>query len=709
MASLASILAEGLTPRTTGVKPLTVLDVDQQAADVQAQQAQARRLATQAQQEEFKRQQQLRGQQVFQQVFSAPDFDTANPKSTAFKMIKLGAPPEMVQDWVTSTAQADAFAAQADENRLQAANLQRGQVESGLQAVMDTKDPLAKHDLWDKVRALDPSLPEQFPGDEVLPGLINYNKAVGYPLRERAAAVEADLKKAEARERGAEAAFAEFRLDAVKKMTPESLVETIDRIANPTERPELNQRGKAQIDGILKLGLKDPSAAIKSVLDDVAGEISAEKRSPLYPVAGNEGIDYLNRRDAEGKSVPRTIYDARGNPSTGGVTGASLNRPDPIPASTQEQLAGFKNSIDQFKDVGTLLADPKFKTLGPVMGRVKMFEIEKLGGMGASKEEIQLAVTLRTLMQTQAFQNGGKQLTGTEKEEFIFNTPSLNDTLEQAVIKTVVASRILQRNMGTRIKVLSPSQRRQLHPDVLSAGGVEVPIEDRGDKQANPMAAESPAAPGAAAKPAAESELPVGTIRKGRDGDFRFKGGKIKDKNNWELVQPPSQPKAETPASVQSSSIPTAIQGDTADSPTTSRGIVSPSGISRIKKSEGFSPSQYEDRGKAIGYGHHGPNLPEKITEQEAHSLLVADLKPIQKFIADTVKPDLTQDQTDALASFGYNLGLGPLGKIINILNEKGPDTAGLEMLRYTNFNGNPLPGLIARRKEEAQLLKGKK
>jgi hypothetical protein len=194
---------------------------------------------------------------------------------------------------------------------------------------------------------------------------------------------------------------------------------------------------------------------------------------PLSQVMVNGVPTWLPRSQAIGKPAVRTVYAADSTPTTGGQQGLSLTAPPTVPQGTQDQLAGIKNAYDQFKTVETMFKDPQYQVQGPALGRVKMYEIDKLGGSGASETEIELANRLSTLLTSQAFQNGGKQLTGTELERFVLNTPSLNDTVQQALTKTKVALEILRNNYNTRRSMLGPRQEGQIPQ--IEGGGISAP------------------------------------------------------------------------------------------------------------------------------------------------------------------------------------------------------------------------------------------
>ena len=90
---------------------------------------------------------------------------------------------------------------------------------------------------------------------------------------------------------------------------------------------------------------------------------------------------------------------------------------------------------------------------------------------------------------------------------------------------------------------------------------------------------------------------------------------------------------------------------------------LSAKGLDIIKKSEGLRLRAYPDPGSAtgkpytIGYGHtSGVNKGDTITKADAEALLRHDVA----WAVDTVNSlnvKLSQNQTDALVSFAFNVG----------------------------------------------------
>lgn len=199
---------------------------------------------------------------------------------------------------------------------------------------------------------------------------------------------------------------------------------------------------------------------------------------PLYPVVEGDSVVYRPRSQAAGSYAPRTLYDISGNPTTAGQAGMAATPPPTVPDATQSSLAGWTLAMQQIdRDIIPALQKAKGQGgFGPLAGRVKLGEIEQMGGMGATPQQIALAVDLRRLLMSQAFAEGGKQLTPTEKEEFIALNPALTDTLEQAMIKAQKARDFLRDRYLNRLQTMAPRQRG-LVPAAPGPGGPPPGVE----------------------------------------------------------------------------------------------------------------------------------------------------------------------------------------------------------------------------------------
>lgn len=137
-----------------------------------------------------------------------------------------------------------------------------------------------------------------------------------------------------------------------------------------------------------------------------------------------------------------------------------------------------------------------------------------------------------------------------------------------------------------------------------------------------------------------------------------------------------------------------------------------------IKQAEGLKLEAYlcPSRKWTIGYGHTGPEVRPgmTITAAIASELFEADLARFEQQLNDLTaawRVGLTQNQHDALLSFAYNVGMANLRS--STLWRKvrtNPSDASIpdEFRRwvYGTQDGKKvkLPGLVARRKAEAQI-----
>ncbi len=138
---------------------------------------------------------------------------------------------------------------------------------------------------------------------------------------------------------------------------------------------------------------------------------------------------------------------------------------------------------------------------------------------------------------------------------------------------------------------------------------------------------------------------------------------------------------------------------------------VSTLGRAAIMQREGCRLSAYQDtRGIwTIGVGHTGmETLPKpydgmKITTMQADAFLAGDLAPIEATINRVLKRTPTQNQFDAMASLGFNIGKNGLAgsSVVRAFNEGQIESAANAFLFWD------IPAsLAARRKaERAQFL----
>ncbi len=129
-----------------------------------------------------------------------------------------------------------------------------------------------------------------------------------------------------------------------------------------------------------------------------------------------------------------------------------------------------------------------------------------------------------------------------------------------------------------------------------------------------------------------------------------------------------------------------------------------------IKESEGLRLEAYKDPGDGtltIGWGHtSGVKEGDRITQAQAERFLQEDIRIVE----DELKRQglaLNQNQIDALVSLIFNIGI-PQFRTSTILkrikaNPCDPDIRH-QFSRWKYAGGKILPGLIRRRKEEADL-----
>ncbi len=96
------------------------------------------------------------------------------------------------------------------------------------------------------------------------------------------------------------------------------------------------------------------------------------------------------------------------------------------------------------------------------------------------------------------------------------------------------------------------------------------------------------------------------------------------------------------------------------------------------------------------------------ITQDEADARLAQDLDAAAADVARLVHVPLTQGQLDALVSFVFNVGAGKFADstMLKHLNAGDYEGAGFEFERWVFSGGQRLPGLVARRKREAELFR---
>jgi lysozyme len=109
-----------------------------------------------------------------------------------------------------------------------------------------------------------------------------------------------------------------------------------------------------------------------------------------------------------------------------------------------------------------------------------------------------------------------------------------------------------------------------------------------------------------------------------------------------------------------------------------------------------------------IGYGHTANVVPgQAMTEEQANATLELDLKLRATQLMLVVNKSVTDNQFQALLSFVFNLGIGNLkgSTLLRKVNSNPEDkTIRDEFAKWVKGGGETLPGLVRRRKKEANL-----
>ena len=136
---------------------------------------------------------------------------------------------------------------------------------------------------------------------------------------------------------------------------------------------------------------------------------------------------------------------------------------------------------------------------------------------------------------------------------------------------------------------------------------------------------------------------------------------------------------------------------------------ISTNGIDLIKHFEGCELEAYHCAAgvPTIGYGHiKDVKMGDVITQEEAESMLVHELKEYENYIHDCVTAPLNQNQFDAMVSWVFNLGVGNLraSTLLKVLNAGSYDEVPAQIMRWNKAGGKVLQGLTRRRQAEADL-----
>lgn len=134
-----------------------------------------------------------------------------------------------------------------------------------------------------------------------------------------------------------------------------------------------------------------------------------------------------------------------------------------------------------------------------------------------------------------------------------------------------------------------------------------------------------------------------------------------------------------------------------------------------IKREEGLRLDAYLDQVgvPTIGYGNtffpdgKKVQIGNKITKDFAEAMLQTTVTRFAEAVAGLIKKPVNQNQFDALVSFAYNVGTAALSKstLLKFVNAN-PDEPMIrgEFQKWIKAGGRILPGLVRRRKNEADL-----
>lgn len=136
---------------------------------------------------------------------------------------------------------------------------------------------------------------------------------------------------------------------------------------------------------------------------------------------------------------------------------------------------------------------------------------------------------------------------------------------------------------------------------------------------------------------------------------------------------------------------------------------INAAGLMLLKKHEGLRLKAYLCPAGVltIGYGHtRGVRPGDKIDAEKACQLLDDDCRIFERAVAELVQVDLNANQFSALVCFTFNVGQEAFARstLLNLLNRGWYQQVPVQLQRWTKVAGKTLPGLIARRRDEAAL-----
>lgn len=140
---------------------------------------------------------------------------------------------------------------------------------------------------------------------------------------------------------------------------------------------------------------------------------------------------------------------------------------------------------------------------------------------------------------------------------------------------------------------------------------------------------------------------------------------------------------------------------------------LSASALVGIAVHEGYSPVAYRPVPgdvPTIGFGTtDGVKMGDRIDPVQALTRKLADVQRFEGALRQCVRVPLHQHEYDAYLSLAYNIGSGAFcgSTLVRLLNQGQYREACDQILRWTKFKGEDLPGLVKRRSQERDLCKG--
>ena len=141
--------------------------------------------------------------------------------------------------------------------------------------------------------------------------------------------------------------------------------------------------------------------------------------------------------------------------------------------------------------------------------------------------------------------------------------------------------------------------------------------------------------------------------------------------------------------------------------------VYSNKGLALTKSFEGLRLEAYQDSAGVwtVGYGHTGPGVAEgmTVTDAEAEALLLADLADAVRCVNRKVTGTISQGQFDAMVDFCFNAGRGNFLQSTLLRKVNSVDFAGAaaQFGLWVHAGGEVVPGLVRRRKAEAEMFSG--